>query len=167
MTISDRDFDKTVHAFFSFNIGEPITLHQVQVMASLASRYTQINVLMKVHVGALYAFQQTFRSHSSCRKLTEGAHLEVLLWRAFLLSLSVNPTSFARPFQSFRVRPVSHTIEYDASLTAMGVLVWEGLTSTARAQYWGLLCYPHHSLRQRTPASRIRTNTLPYSSVFC
>ena len=81
---------------------------------------------MKVHVGALYEFQQTFRSHNSCRKLTEGAYLEVLLWRAFLLSLSVNLESFARPFQSFRVRPVSHTIEYDASLTAMGVLVWEG-----------------------------------------
>jgi hypothetical protein len=65
VTISDRNFDKTVHAFFSFNIDGPITLHQVQVMASLASRYTQINVLMKVHVGALYEFQQTFRSHSS------------------------------------------------------------------------------------------------------
>ena len=50
VTISDRYFDKTVHAFFSFNINEPITLHQVQVMTSLASRYTQIRVLMKVHV---------------------------------------------------------------------------------------------------------------------
>ena len=40
VTISDRNFDKTVRAFFSFNINEPITLHQVQVMASLASRYT-------------------------------------------------------------------------------------------------------------------------------
>ena len=126
VTISDRNFDKTVHAFFSFNIDEPITLHQVQVMASLASRYTQINVLMKVHVWALYEFQQTFRSHSACRRLTDSAHLEVLLWRAFLLSLSINPASFARPFQSFRVRPVSHTIEYDASLTAMGVLLWKG-----------------------------------------
>ena len=81
VTISDRNFDKTVHAFFCFNVNEPITLHQVQVMASLASRYKQINVLMKVHVGARYEFQQTFRSHSSCRKLTEGAHLEVLLWQ--------------------------------------------------------------------------------------
>jgi len=49
VTISDRYFDKTVHAFFIFNINEPITLHQVQVMTSLASRYTQIRVLMKVH----------------------------------------------------------------------------------------------------------------------
>jgi hypothetical protein len=47
VTISDRNFDKTVHAFFSFNINEPITLQQVQVMASLALRYTQISVLMK------------------------------------------------------------------------------------------------------------------------
>jgi len=126
VTISDRNFDKTVHAFFSFNINEPITLHQVQVMASLASRYTQISVLMKVHVCALYEFQQTFRSHNARRKLTDSAHLEVLIWRAFLLSLRINPASFARPFSSFRVRPISHTIEYDASLTAMGVLVWKG-----------------------------------------
>jgi hypothetical protein len=63
VTISDRNFDKTVHAFFSCNINEPITLHQVQVMDSLASRYTQISVLIKVHVWALYEFQQTFRSH--------------------------------------------------------------------------------------------------------
>ena len=56
VTISDRNFNKTLHAFFSFDIVEPVTLHQVQVVASLASRYTQINVLMKVHVGALYQF---------------------------------------------------------------------------------------------------------------
>ena len=126
VTISDRNFNKTLHAFFSFNIVDPVTLHQVQVMASLASRYTQINVLMKVHVGALYQFQQSFPSHSACRRLPESARVEVLLWRAFLLSLSVNPASFARPFQSFRSRPASHTIEYDASLTGMGVLVWQG-----------------------------------------
>ena len=42
------------------------------------------------------------------------------------LSLHVNPASFARPFQSFRVRPATHTIEYDASLTGMGVVVWRG-----------------------------------------
>ena len=41
VTISDRNFDKTVRAFFSFNINGPITLHQVQVMASLASRTSQ------------------------------------------------------------------------------------------------------------------------------
>jgi hypothetical protein len=112
VTISDRNFDKTVHAFFSFNINEPITLHQVQVMGSLASRYTQISVLMKVHVCALYEFHQTFRSHSARRKLTDSAHLEVLIWRAFLLSLRINPASFARPFSSFRVRPVSHTTRH-------------------------------------------------------
>ena len=67
VTISDRNFDKTVHAFFSFNINEPITLHQVQVMASLASRYT------------MYEFQQIFRSHSARRRLTDSAHLEVLI----------------------------------------------------------------------------------------
>ena len=133
VTISDRNFNKTLHAFFSFDIVEPVTLHQVQVMASLASRYTQINVLMKVHVGALYQFQQSFPSHSARRRLPEAARVEVLLWRAFLLSLSVNPASFARPFRSFRARPATHTIEYDASLTGMGVLVWQGgLVGTPR-----------------------------------
>ena len=28
VTISSRNFDKTLHAFFSFNIDESITLHQ-------------------------------------------------------------------------------------------------------------------------------------------
>ena len=68
VTVSDKTFNKTLHAFFSFNVVEPITLHQVQVMASLASRYTQINVLMKVHVGALYQFQQSFPYHSFARR---------------------------------------------------------------------------------------------------
>ena len=92
-------------------------------MASLASRYTQINVLMKVHVGALYQFQQSFLSHSARRRLPEAARVEVLLWRAFLLSLSVNPASFARPFRSFRARTATHTIECWAG---MGVLGWQG-----------------------------------------
>jgi len=77
---------------------------------------------MKVHVWALYEFQQTFRSHNARRKLKDSAHLEVLIWKAFLLSLRVNPASFARPFTF----SISHTIEYDASLTDMGVLVWKG-----------------------------------------
>ena len=85
VTISDKNLNKTLHAFFSFNVVEPITLHQV--MASLASRYTQINVLMEVHAR---------------RRLPELARVEVLLWGAFLL-LSVHPACFARPFQSFRV----------------------------------------------------------------
>jgi len=110
VTISDKNFARTLHAFFSFNVVEPITVHQVQVMASLASRYTQINVLMKVHVGALYQFQQSLPSHSTRRRLPELARVEVLLWGAFLLSLNVHPASFARPFQSFRV---SAGISYD------------------------------------------------------
>jgi len=80
-------------------------------------------------MSGLYEFQQTFRSDSARRKLTDSAHLEVLIWRAFLLSLRMNPASFAHPFSSFRVRPVSHTIEYDASLTAM----WKG-TSPVRVR---------------------------------
>jgi hypothetical protein len=36
VTISDRNFNKTLHAFFSFDIVEPVTLHHVQVMAGLA-----------------------------------------------------------------------------------------------------------------------------------
>jgi hypothetical protein len=71
--LSDRNFNKTLHAFFSFDIVEAVTLHQVQVMASLASRYTQINVLTKVHVKALYQFQQSFASHSARRRLPEAA----------------------------------------------------------------------------------------------
>jgi hypothetical protein len=29
VTISDKNFNKTLHAFFSFNIVKPVTLHQV------------------------------------------------------------------------------------------------------------------------------------------
>jgi hypothetical protein len=65
----------TLHAFFSFNIVEPVTFHQVQAMASLASRYTQITVVMKVHVGALYQFP----SHSARRRLPDLARVVVLL----------------------------------------------------------------------------------------
>ena len=97
MTISDRNFDKTVRAFFSFNINEPITLHQVQAMASLASSYTQVSVVLKVHFWVLYEFQQTFRSNSARCKLKDSAHLEVLIWKAFLLSLRINEPSVVRP----------------------------------------------------------------------
>jgi hypothetical protein len=78
-------------------------------------------VVMKVHVEALYQFQKSFPSHSARRRLPESARVEVLLWRSFLLSLHVNLASFARPFQSFRVRLATHMIEYDASLTGMDV----------------------------------------------
>ena len=131
-------------------------------MAWLASRYTQINVLMKVHVGALYQFQQSFPSHSARRRLPEAARVEVLLWRAFLLSLSVNPAYFARPFRSFRARTATHTIGYDASVTRVGVLV-----SLAPLVFcWGTPCYLPHSWQRQTRATRTRMSTSLYSSDF-
>jgi hypothetical protein len=122
VSISRRNFLKTVHAFCSFDIDGTTTEHQVEVMASLASRYAQLCRHMLPYTCALYTFSTKFNGSPFQRlHLTSAAKIEVALWRSYLVALDLDEAKAARPLESFRPRTASVLIEYDASLTGFAV----------------------------------------------
>ncbi len=48
---------------------------------------------------------------------------DVVMWRSFFCLLQLDPANFARPLDSFRQRTATVQVEYDASLTGLGVMV--------------------------------------------
>ena len=48
-----------------------------------------------------------------------------MMWRAFVLLLIANPSQLSRPMESFRQQPAQFIIRYDASLTSLGVGLYE------------------------------------------
>ena len=48
-----------------------------------------------------------------------------MMWRAFILLLIANPSRLSRPMESFRQQPAQFIIRYDASLTSLGVGLYE------------------------------------------
>lgn len=115
VTMSRRNFLKTVHAFFSFDVSGKVSRRQMEVMASLASRYSMLCRPMKPHVHDLYASLHSFGTEqSNKRHLTAQTRRAVCVWRSFLILLNLNESSYARTLRSFR-----YLIEYDASLTGL------------------------------------------------
>jgi hypothetical protein len=117
VTISERNLLKTLHAFFDFNLTEQLTLQQVERMASLASRCSQLNRAMRPYTVALYGCASDYKGcRHTKRQLTALAKVEVMAWRAFLVMSRFDREHMSRPIASFAARAPSLGLEYDASL---------------------------------------------------
>lgn len=120
ITMSERNFLKAIHAFFSFNIKDTISLRQLEVMSSLASRYSALCRQMKPFTRALYAYQQHYgQDLKRQRHLNAEVKASVSVWRAFLMMTWTDPGKYTRTIESFRERAPSIVMEYDACL--MGI----------------------------------------------
>jgi hypothetical protein len=79
---------------------------------------------MKPFTTALFHCVSLFhKSQERMHSLSSAGRTEVLMWRSFLLLLHLDEMAYARTFASFRPRPPSILIEYDASLTGLAVAI--------------------------------------------
>lgn len=132
VTIARHSFLKTVHAFFSVDIEKSVYHEEVEVIASLASRYSMLCRQMRPFTQSLYGFLSATREQKHAKRfLSERAKTDIQMWRAFLCQLDFNEAHYARSLESFRPRKPTVMIEYDASLGAygVGVSVLDNLTS--------------------------------------
>ena len=56
-------------------------------------------------------------------KLSDDAAYTINMWRCFFLYLEVNPKKYSRAISSFNPSPSSIFLEYDASLTGVGIIL--------------------------------------------
>jgi hypothetical protein len=122
VSISRRNFCKALLAFVRVNV-EHVTVGELQVLASYASRYSTIVRSLKPFTSDLFRAFGGLTNKRKLVSLSDDARRAILVWRVNLVLLELNETEFARPIASIPLRPVSWLIEFDASLTGLG-LIW-------------------------------------------
>jgi hypothetical protein len=102
VTMSHLNFLRVTNLFYCTDLTAPIKLSTAQALASYASRYAVICAHMRPFITALHRNTSTFfHSNQKRRIMTQLAQFDVLIWRAFLCLIQLNPLRFARSFSSF------------------------------------------------------------------
>jgi hypothetical protein len=165
VSASKRNLLKAINAFFNTDINGSVSLIEVERMASYASRYAVLSRPMKPYTAALHADAALFKGnhHARPRHLSLAAKCDIVMWRAYLCLLQLDPTNFARPLESFRDRPTTVLIEYDASLTALGVgvSIWNPTEHRFQLRAYTSLILPY-----KTNNDSSYQNTKEYSAVL-
>ena len=124
ITISERNILRTLYGFLNINIAEPIKVKTLQKLASWVSRYSSICAYMKPFVSVLYAEYAGKGDHVSLR-LSKRACRVISCFLVLLGLTAINSVRFARPIESYQLAEQDITIEFDASLTGVGLLYYK------------------------------------------
>lgn len=127
--IADKNYVKTVYAFFSLDLDKPIARKQMEMIAACGSRYTLCVRQMRPFVHHLHkqlgVCRRTNRGHTM---ISNEARLDIYMWRAFLVLMALKPGKYYRKLDSFRMKVWLALLRYDSSLKGLG-LVLELLSS--------------------------------------
>ena len=104
----------------------------LEELASLAARYAIVNPEMRLYVGHLYALLAGLdrgrysRGGSNVRvQLSEEAKHCIRRWRAVLCLQELDGAGVRRPITEMVPREASWLIEYDGSLTGLGIRIFQ------------------------------------------
>jgi hypothetical protein len=79
---------------------------------------------MRPYTSAFHRTVQNFRGSTVSYRLPDSDSIfDLLVWRAFLCLLAFHEERFARHLDTFRPVVATFKIEYDASLTGLGILI--------------------------------------------
>jgi hypothetical protein len=75
------------------------------------------------------------------RKQFNVAALDVLMRRVFLCLLAFDEKNYAQPIESFRPQSAAFRLEYDSSLTGLGLVIISHRSSTDSGGYFSMCGY--------------------------
>ena len=123
VAIARHNFMKTLYGFLLCDETKPQSVRSIQRLASWASRYSAVLRPLKPFTADLFAMIRGYRSTSVKISLSPTAQWATWLWRACLLQLAHDQASLARPIHTIVQREPTFLIEYDASLTGLGLVI--------------------------------------------
>ena len=123
VTLARRNFLKTLHGFLRVDEDGPVTVRTMQTLASWASRYSLICRSLKPLSVDLYSAVRGYNNPDVRIFLDDDAKRAIRLWRACLIALECDHDGLARPIRSLAPRVADYTIEYDASLSGLGIIL--------------------------------------------
>jgi hypothetical protein len=130
VTISRKNFMKTLYAFFDVNVDKPVPFRTIERLASLSSRYTLVLRHMRPFTTLLFGALHGYHNRNIQLQLSELTLLSIFMWRALLCLLKLNESGFSRSLNSFKSIVPVKKLQYDASLTGVGFLLHDITTAT-------------------------------------
>ena len=124
ITLCERNMNKFVHALFPFNPTEKISISHIQRLASLMSRTSILSRHMRPYTHTMHVITSGYTQPHANICLSDLAQSGVMMWRAFVLLLSAQPERLSRTMESFRPQAAIYCLKYDASLTGLGVGIY-------------------------------------------
>jgi hypothetical protein len=159
--LSRRNLLKTIFAFFCFSITDKISKQQLETMASLASRCSQLCHPMRPYTKAMYDAIGAYSTRHVRHSLISLAKVDVAVWIAFLLLSRLDSTHLSRPIASFIPRYAALVYKFDASLKALAIGVYYRVSEASQLI---LLAYTVIYLPFPTTEAR-KQNTFEYLCV--
>ena len=130
VTISRKNFLNTLYGFMTIDLEVPISLRVAQRLASWGSRYGSICRAMRPFSGALHRMAAGRTARMSTFIINDEAKLAIRLWRTMLVLVRFDEDRYSRPMQSFVDTTPEYIVEFDASLTGVGVLWFQRVNGT-------------------------------------
>ena len=125
VSIGKKNFLKTLYGFFTINEDDQISIKSVQRLASWASRYSTICRVLRPYTSNLYAETAGMYNGSVRKRLGSRARFTIRLWRVILCMMELQSSRFCRSISSFSPNSSSYVVEYDASLTGLGIILYK------------------------------------------
>lgn len=129
VSIARENFLSAIHGYLSVDLYGPMKLKTMQKLASWGSRYGRICRLMRPFSGVLNRATVGRRDRHATFFLSEEAKCAIRCWRAMLFLVGYDEAKFTRTLESFDKRPAQYVVEFDASLTGAGVLIYQRLNA--------------------------------------
>eukprot|EP01034_Spumella_vulgaris_P022117 gene22117-28220_t len=124
VSIAEHNMQKAIYIFFVKDINGAFTLTDAQRMASLANRYVELCPHMTPYTASLYKFEKGYNAKGGAlRHLSLEQKRDVEMWRAFLCLSKFDTKFYARPMRTFLRAKPTYVMNYDASLTGLGVRI--------------------------------------------
>jgi hypothetical protein len=136
LSVAKHNMLKTLYGFFSIDIESPVSLTELQSMASWASRYCLVCPYMRPHTNPLYGAMKPYGGRPYVRlPLPSAVKACVQLWRCCLTVLELYESRFARALTSFRDVHCDFVLDFDASLEGVGFII-SRIDATGRESRW-------------------------------
>ena len=123
LTISRRNFRRTVLGFLTVDLDRPVPYHTLERLASWASRYSIICTAMRPFSYRLYASFSWMENKNASIVLSPDIIAIVWLWRASLCALALDEEKYARSIFSFQPKEPKVLARFDSSLKGIGFLL--------------------------------------------
>jgi hypothetical protein len=123
--IARKNMLKTFHGLLALDETLPVSLEELQRVASWAARYSLVCRQLRPFTRALYGCIQFYTKKYVKIKLSDDAATTIRMWRSFFVFLEINPVTYRRDLVSFTCNIPTYVLEYDASLTGVGVILFK------------------------------------------
>lgn len=123
VNVSRKNLLKCIHGFFFVDLDGGISVKLLEKWASWCSRYSLILPVLKPLALILHGEHSGMINRHVKKKLSPEAKLVCWIWRVFLILIALHPEVYARPIMSFKTFDSTIRIEYDASLTGLGIII--------------------------------------------